>query len=55
VQTSKSFRVTFGNGSVTMKVNGREAEVPKRAVPVGYAITPTSVKELAEGQQVTCG
>jgi cytoskeletal protein RodZ len=54
VQTSKSFKVTFGNGSVAMKVNGRDVSVPKRAVPIGYAIDTNSVKELEEGKQVTC-
>ncbi len=34
----RRFRVSFGNGQVQMRVNGRRIRVPERAEPIGYSV-----------------
>jgi cytoskeleton protein RodZ len=48
------FEVTFGNGSVEMTVDGRPAQVPAVAEPIGYRITPDGVRTLDPSSQPTC-
>lgn len=48
------FDVTFGNGSVEMTVDGRPAEIPQVAEPIGYRISPDGVRKLAPSSQPTC-
>jgi cytoskeleton protein RodZ len=48
------FEVTFGNGSVEMTVDGAEEQIPAVAEPIGYRITPGSVRELDASSQPTC-
>jgi hypothetical protein len=52
---SGSFTVSFGNGEVEMKIDGREAEIPATSSPVGYAIdTSGALSELKEAERPTC-
>jgi len=52
---SGSFTVSFGNGEVEMKIDGREAEIPATSSPVGYAIdTSGKLSELEEAERPTC-
>jgi cytoskeleton protein RodZ len=52
---SGSFTVSFGNGEVTMLIDGREAEIPATSSPIGYAIDSSGrLTELDEAQRPTC-
>jgi hypothetical protein len=52
--SADGFDVTFGNGSVEMTVDGRPADVPAVAQPIGYRITPSGVRKLDPSSQPTC-
>lgn len=52
---SGSFTVSFGNGEVTMRIDGREAEIPVTSSPIGYAIDSSgTLTELGETERPTC-
>ena len=51
---ARAFEVTFGNGQVTMDVNGDPVPVPSVADPLGYRVTPDKTAELAEAARPTC-
>lgn len=52
---SGSFTVSFGNGEVSMLIDGREAEIPATSSPIGYSIDSSgSLTELAETERPTC-
>jgi hypothetical protein len=52
---SGSFTVSFGNGEVTMLIDGREAEIPATSSPIGYAIDSSGrLTELGEAERPTC-
>jgi hypothetical protein len=51
---ARAFDVTFGNGQVTMDVNGDAVPVPSVADPLGYRVTPDKTTELAEAARPTC-
>jgi cytoskeleton protein RodZ len=52
---SKRFTVSFGNGGVEMRVDGRRAEIPATASPVGYEVGPGGeLKPLTESARPTC-
>jgi hypothetical protein len=52
---SGSFTVSFGNGEVTMLIDGREAEIPATSSPIGYAIDSSGrLTELEEAERPTC-
>jgi hypothetical protein len=52
---SGSFTVSFGNGEVSMMVDGSEAEIPATSSPVGYSIEPDgALTELSEARRPTC-
>ncbi len=52
---SGSFTVSFGNGEVSMLIDGREAEIPATSSPIGYSIDSSgSLTELGEGERPTC-
>lgn len=52
---SDSFTVSFGNGKVSMSIDGKEAAIPATASPVGYAIGDEGVLEpLGDGERPTC-
>jgi hypothetical protein len=52
---SGSFTVSFGNGEVTMLIDGREAEIPATSSPIGYTIDSSGkLTELDEAERPTC-
>jgi cytoskeleton protein RodZ len=52
---SGSFTVSFGNGEVSMMVDGSEAEIPATSSPVGYSIDlDGKLTELSETERPTC-
>jgi hypothetical protein len=52
---SGSFTVSFGNGEVTMLIDGREAEIPETSSPIGYAIDSSGgLTELDEAERPSC-
>lgn len=52
---SGSFTVSFGNGEVSMTIDGRQADIPASASPIGYAVGPDGeLTELAETERPTC-
>jgi cytoskeleton protein RodZ len=52
---SGSFTVSFGNGEVSMLIDGREAEIPTTSSPIGYSIDSSGgLTELAEAERPTC-
>ena len=52
---SGSFTVSFGNGEVSMLIDGKEAEIPATSSPIGYSIDSSgSLTELAEAERPTC-
>jgi cytoskeleton protein RodZ len=52
---SGSFTASFGNGEVSMKIDGQEAEIPATPSPVGYAIGGDGRPQpLAEGERPEC-
>ncbi len=52
---SGSFTVSFGNGEVSMKIDGHEASIPATASPVGYSIDSSGkVTPLPDSQRPTC-
>jgi hypothetical protein len=52
---SGSFTVSFGNGEVSMLIDGREAEIPATSSPIGYSIDSTgTLTELGESARPTC-
>lgn len=52
---SGSFTVSFGNGEVSMRIDGREAEIPATSSPIGYSIDSEGVlTQLGEAERPTC-
>ena len=52
---SGSFEVAFGNGSVTMLVDGKRANVPASSSPVGYRVgSGGELVALEEGERPNC-
>jgi cytoskeleton protein RodZ len=52
---SGSFTVSFGNGEVSMLIDGVEAEIPATPSPVGYSIDPAGkLTELGDAERPTC-
>jgi hypothetical protein len=51
---SRRFRITVGNGSVRLRVNGRAFKPPESAEPQGFEFTRRGRRELAEGSRPTC-
>ncbi len=52
---SGSFTVSFGNGEVEMRIDGREADIPESASPLGYEIgRGGALAELGESERPTC-
>jgi hypothetical protein len=50
----RRFRVTFGNGQVRMRIDGRTLDVPDTDAAVGYEVTRRGAKRLAPSQLPTC-
>jgi hypothetical protein len=52
---SGSFTVSFGNGEVSMLIDGKEAKIPATSSPVGYSIDAAgALTELGEAERPTC-
>ncbi len=52
---SGSFTVSFGNGEVSMSIDGKEAAIPATASPVGYSIGDDGdLEPLGDGERPTC-
>jgi hypothetical protein len=52
---SDSFTVSFGNGEVSMSIDGKQAEIPTTSSPVGYAIGDDGdLEPLGDGERPTC-
>jgi cytoskeleton protein RodZ len=51
---ARAFKVSFGNGSVQMEVDGKPVGVPQVAEPLGYQITSQGVGELNPSSRPTC-
>jgi hypothetical protein len=52
---SGSFTVSFGNGEVTMTVDGREADIPATSSPIGYSVDAAGeLTPLSESERPTC-
>ncbi len=52
---SGSFTISFGNGEVSMKIDGQQASIPATASPIGYSIDSSGkLKQLPEGERPTC-
>jgi hypothetical protein len=52
---SGSFTVAFGNGAIAMSIDGKEAEIPETASPIGFTIdSEGDLTELAETERPTC-
>jgi len=52
---SDSFTVSFGNGEVTMTIDGKQAEIPTTSSPIGYSIDSSgALTELSEAERPTC-
>jgi cytoskeleton protein RodZ len=52
---SGSFTVSFGNGEVSMRIDGKEAEIPATSSPVGYAIGEDGgLEPLDDSERPTC-
>lgn len=52
---SGSFTVSFGNGEVSMKVDGQEANIPATSSPIGYSIDSSGkLRPLLDSQRPTC-
>lgn len=52
---SGSFTVSFGNGGVSMLVDGKEAEIPATSSPIGYSIDAAGqLTRLSEAARPTC-
>jgi hypothetical protein len=52
---SGSFTVSFGNGEVSMLIDGKEAEIPATSSPIGYSIDASgALTQLTEAERPTC-
>jgi hypothetical protein len=52
---SDSFTLSFGNGEVTMLIDGKQAEIPSTSSPIGYSIDSSGqLTELSEAERPTC-
>src|SRR5689334_998477 len=52
---SDSFTVSFGNGEVSMLIDGRKAKIPATSSPIGYSIDSSgTMAELSETERPTC-
>ncbi len=52
---SGSFTVSFGNGEVSMLIDGKEAEIPATSSPIGYSIDSSgTLTQLSETERPTC-
>jgi Helix-turn-helix domain len=52
---SDSFTVSFGNGEVEMRIDGRDSDIPESASPLGFEVGPGGdLSPLSESERPTC-
>lgn len=52
---SDSFTVSFGNGEVSMRIDGKQADIPETSSPIGYTIGSSGqLTELSDTERPTC-
>lgn len=51
---AKSFKASFGNSGVEIRVNGRSLPIPAGPNPIGYTIRKGKLTPLPQGQRPTC-
>ena len=52
---SGSFTVSFGNGEVTVLIDGKRADIPATSSPIGYGIDSSGeLTQLSEAERPTC-
>jgi hypothetical protein len=52
---SGSFTVSFGNGEVEMRIDGRESDIPESSSPLGYDVgRGGELSPLSAGERPTC-
>ena len=52
---SGSFTVSFGNGEISMLIDGKKADIPVTSSPIGYSIDAGgALTELDEAERPTC-
>ncbi len=54
-ETGSELKLTLGNASVKMKVNGTAITVPQSSGSIGYLLTPTAHTALSAADQPRCG
>jgi hypothetical protein len=53
--TSRSFKVTVGNGGGDLQINGKLRKTPERSRPLAYLVQASGTKILSATQRPTCG
>ena len=48
---AKRLRVNLGKRALDMRVNGKVVEIPQSPEPVGFDLTPTGAREIAQGSR----
>jgi hypothetical protein len=52
---SGSFTLSFGNGEISMLIDGKQADIPATSSPIGFSIdTAGRLIELSEAERPTC-
>jgi cytoskeleton protein RodZ len=52
---SGSFTLSFGNGGISMLVNGKQADIPATSSPIGFSIGHSGqLTELSEAERPSC-
>jgi hypothetical protein len=52
---SGSFTVSFGNGEIEMRIDGKKAAIPPSASPIGYEVgSDGTLRSLGETERPTC-
>ena len=54
VYRSRSFRLTLGNGSAVLRINGKRRQIPEVTDGIGYRITPRGVSRLSPAARPAC-
>ncbi|HEV2061821.1 MAG TPA: helix-turn-helix domain-containing protein [Solirubrobacteraceae bacterium] len=52
--TARRFRITLGNGSIRLRVDGKPFQPPQSAEPQGYEFTRDGRRTLDEDERPTC-
>ena len=54
IETARKLRLTLGNNSVEMKVNGAPVTVPASSTAIGFLVQPSGTTPLPASEQPTC-